>query len=224
LKKTFFLLFVLILFVLSDHSFAQAVASKFTDINLEVYKKQSLLQDTTRPVTKRKSFSLGGIFISAGTGLNVPLKKFYENSTPAFGILGRLEYSSYSIFPFVTGGVVTYFSYIGDDEFKSLNLLSSYRTKILSYGLSIEYTLSKLLNSSYTIPFVTVDVKSNNIKREYDDKASITDLPRTESKISIGGGVGFTLFVLDFYVKYNYMKDLSNFGVYTKIKFPVIRF
>jgi hypothetical protein len=224
LKKPFFLLFVLFLFVLTDHSFAQTVDNTFTDINLKVNKKQSLLQDTTRPVTKRKSFSLGGIFISAGTGLSVPLKKFYENSIPTFGILGRLEYSSYTIFPFVIGGEVTYFSYNGDDEFKTLNLLSNYRTKILSYGLSIEYTLSKLLNSSYTIPFVAIDVKSNNIKREYDDNASFVDLPRTESKISIGGGVGFTLFVLDFYVKYNYMKDLSNFGVYTKIKFPVIRF
>lgn len=224
MKKTFFLLFVLISFVLNYSSFAQSAKNIFSDINLELSKKQSLLQDTTKPVTQRKKFSLGGIFISAGTGLNVPLKKFYENSTPTFGILGRLEYSSYSIFPLIFGGEVTYFSYNGDDEFKTLNLLSNFRTKILSYGLSIEYTLSKLLNSSYTIPFVTVDVKSNNIKREYDEDASFTDLPRTESKISIGGGIGFTLFVLDFYVKYNYMKDLSNFGVYTKIKFPVIRF
>lgn len=185
--------------------------------------------DTTEPVVqkkeiKRKKISLGGIFLSAGTGLSIPLKKFNENSNPAFGLLGRLEYSTYKIFPLVIGGEVTYFSYNGADLFKTTNLLNTFKTKILSYGITLEYTLSKLLNSSYTIPFVMLDVKINSIKREYDAGHTFSDLPAKDSKISVGAGFGFTLFVLDFYLKYNYMKDQNNFGVYTKIKFPIIRF
>jgi len=223
------LLFVALL-IAANNGFAQDVKYNNPLLKQNVIKKNFTgLLDTTKPVTQktqtlRRKVSLGGIFISAGTGLNVPLTQFYDNSTPTFGIIGRLEYSSYTIFPFVIGGEVTYFSYNGSDEFKTLNILSNYKTKILSFGLSFEYTLSKVLNSSYTIPFITIDVKSNSIKRDYDADSTLADLPRTDSKISVGAGFGFTLFVLDFYVKYNYMKNLSNFGVYTKIKIPIIRF
>lgn len=182
-------------------------------------------QDTTKPNEKKtRSFSLHGIFLSIGGGLSVPLSDFNSYSNVSYGILGRIEYSSTVIFPFVIGGEVDYFSYGGYDLFKTLHLLNSLDTKILSYGLNIEYTLSRLLNSSYTVPFLTIDVKNNIVKREYDENVNIEELQRKQTKVSIGAGFGFTLFVFDFVVKYNYMKTLSNIGVYTKVKIPVIRF
>lgn len=190
----------------------------------QVYDKKLNFQDTTKPKKSAKNFSLHGIFISAGGGLSVPISDFNSYSNATFGILGRLEYSSTTIFPFVIGGEVDYFSYNGYDLYKTLHVLSGLTTKIFSYGLNIEYTFSKILNSSYTIPFLTVDVKNNVIKREYDDNVTIEELQRKQTKVSIGAGFGFTLFVFDFYVKYNYMKTISNIGIYTKIKFPLIRF
>jgi hypothetical protein len=190
-----------------------------------LYGSSNTFQDTTKPKQKKaKGFSLHGIFLSIGGGLSVPLSDFNAYSNVSYGILGRLEYSSTVIFPFVVGGEVDYFSYGGYDLYKTLHLLNNLDTKILSYGLSIEYTLSRLLNSSYTTPFLALDVKNNIIKREYDDNVTIDELPRKQTKISVGAGAGFTLFVFDFVIKYNYMKTLSNIGVYTKIKFPIIRF
>jgi hypothetical protein len=172
-------------------------------------------------VTKK---SISALFLSFGGGIAVPLSPFKDNSDVTFGILGRLEFASTSIFPFVISGEVDYFSFNGADEFKTTNLLNSYKTKILSVGLNIEYSLTKLIRSSFTMPFLTVDVKNNIIKREYDDTRTLTDLPREETKISVGAGVGFTVFILDFYVKYNHMKNNSFIGVYTKTKIPVIKF
>ena len=186
--------------------------------------KTKFWQDTTKPKIKAKTFSLAGFFLSVGGGLSVPVAGFNRNSNVAFGPLGRLEFSSTGIFPLIIGGEINYFSYTGDDQFKTLNILTNYKTKILSYGLSLEYTFSKVLNSSYTIPFICIDVKNNMVKREYDDAAALEDLPREETRISVGAGFGFTLFVFDFYVKYNYLKSLSNVGVYTKIKIPIIKF
>ncbi len=183
------------------------------------------LPDTTKkpPVTGKK-FKAGAIFISVGTGLNVPVKDFNVNSKATFGLLGRLEYSSTSIFPFVFGGEISYWSYIPDDQFLTLNTLSTFRTKILSLGLSIEYSFARIFNSPYSIPFLTLDVKTNRIKREIDVGRTLAGLPPTDSKISVGAGIGVTLFVFDFYIKYNFMKELSNFGAYAKVKFPLIRF
>jgi hypothetical protein len=185
--------------------------------------KSFLLDDSTKKPVTLKNVSLGGIFLSLGTGLSVPLRNFNINSNYAFGIFGRLEYSSTKIYPLVFGGEVSYFSYSGNDDFKTINILKAFTTRILGYGLTIEYSLSRLLHTSYSMPFITIDIKNNTIKREYDDAVTFTDLPRQESRISFGAGVGFTLFVLDFYVKYNFMKDMSNFGVFAKLKFPIIR-
>jgi len=230
LKKSVLKIFVLLLTVslLTSFSFAQLktdMPSYFFKQKSEVKNTNSnLLQDTSKPKIKTKGFSLSGFYISAGGGLSVPVAEFNQNSDVGFGYLGRLEYSSTSIFPLIIGGEVNYFTYQGADQFKTLNLLTGYKTKILSYGLSLEYTLSKLLNSSYTIPFFTIDVKNNVIKREYDDGAILEGLPREETKISVGAGGGFTLFIFDFVIKYNYMKSISNVGVYAKIKIPVIKF
>lgn len=224
--KIFILLFIVS--ILPAISFSQLKSDKplysLKQLNENNQTAFSLLQDTTKPKIKTKKFSLSGFFISVGGGLSVPVAEFNQNSDVSFGILGRLEFSSTSIFPLIIGGEINYFTYPGADLFKTLNVLDGYKTNILSFGLSLEYTLSKLLNSSYTIPFIAVDVKNNIIKREYDDKAELDGLLREETKISIGAGGGFTLFVFDFVIKYNYMKSLSNIGVYTKIKIPVIRF
>ncbi|MGH2574198.1 MAG: hypothetical protein ACRDFC_00705 [Ignavibacteria bacterium] len=180
--------------------------------------------DTVKGSPKFRKVSIGGIFISVGTGLNIPLGEFNNNSNPVFGLLGRIEYSSTSIFPLVIGGEVTYFGYNGEDEFKALNLLSGFSTRIISYGLTADFSLSNYLGSTYTIPFITADIKYNSIKREISPAARLQNLPESESKFSGGLGLGFTLFIFDFYVKYTYMKDVSTFGAFTKIKIPAIRF
>jgi hypothetical protein len=217
---------IIAVWLFSGLSFAQFKTDKPVYLlkQKNTVKQSILMQDTTRPKIKSKRFSLSGFFVSVGGGLSVPVSGFNENSDVSFGLLGRLEFSSTSIFPLIIGGEVNYFIYPGADQFKTLNVITGFKTRVLSYGLSLEYTLSKLLNSSYTIPFFAIDVKNNTIKREYDDNASLEGLPREETRFSVGAGGGFTLFVFDFVIKYNYMKSLSNIGVYTKIKIPVIRF
>jgi hypothetical protein len=211
---------ILLLTLISNTTYSQIL---YKNNKSDAEGKTILPQDTTKQVTKEKKISLGGIFLSAGTGISVPIHSFQEYSNVSFGILSRLEYSSSAIFPFVIGAEIDYFKYIGSDNYKTINLLAGLQTKIFSYGLTIEYVLSKLFSSSYTIPYLTLDVKNNSINREYDLTADLP-LSRKESKISIGFGFGFTLFIFDFYTKYNYMKDVSNFGVYMKVKIPVIRF
>lgn len=179
--------------------------------------------DTLKPVKKTKVFSIGGIFLSVGAGLNVPVADFFQNSSPAFGLLGRLEYSSTKIFPVIVGGEINYFVFNGNDEFKNTNLLTTFKTRYLSLGLNIEYSLSGFIKSTYSIPFISVDVKYNIIKREISPATVLNNLPEKENRVSIGIGAGITLFIFDFYVKYNYMKTGATFGAYTKVKFPLFK-
>ena len=223
------LILPLVLLILTVNTYSQKQNRPVLS-NLQKYTLQNSKGDQTityadslqkKLVPKR---NISALFLGLGGGIAVPMSKFSETANPTFGLLGRLEFSSTGIFPFVIGGEVNYYSYNSPDEFRTINLLSSYRTKILSFGLNIDYSLSKLFRSSFTMPFISVDVKSNNIKRDFDENRSFEGLPLTESKVSVGAGIGFTLFILDFSVKYNYMKDNSFISVTTKTKFPVIRF
>ena len=216
------LIIALTVFAVGTSSLSQTRENKLKLIN-KSFNEKSVFADSLNKNLKH-SKSISALFLSVGGGISVPLSPFKTSSGVTFGILGRIEFSSHGIFPFVIGGEVTYFSYAGADEFKTVNLLTNFKTTILSYGLNIEYSLAKILRSSFTMPFLTVDIKSNNIKREYDESRNFEDLPREETKISVGAGFGFTLFIFDFYAKYNYMKDNSHVGVYTKTKIPVIRF
>jgi hypothetical protein len=217
------LLIILIAALISANSYSQGFTKP--DLHLSsgsIMHKVSYADSLKKNLVTKRSIS--ALFIGLGGGLGVPVSKFSETANPVFGILGRLEFSSTGIFPFVIGGEVNYYSFNSPDIFRTVNLLSSYRTKILAIGLNIDYSLSKLISSPFTMPFLSVDVKSNNIKRDFDVERSFEELPATESKISVGAGVGFTVFIFDFSVKYNYMKDNSFVAVTTKTKFPIIRF
>ena len=197
------------------------------NLNINQDIKKVTTRSTLADSLKKNTFTrkpISAIFLGIGGGLAIPTAVFSETANPAFGFLGRLEFSSTGIFPLVIGGEINYYSFNSPDEFKTTNRYTNYKTKILTIGLNIDYSLSKLVSSSFTMPFVSVDIKTNNINREYDEGREGESLPIREQKISFGAGIGFTVFVLDFMVKYNYMKDNPFVSVTTKIKFPVIRF
>lgn len=216
-----FIIFVFAGFYLSSSAVFTQTKIDYSKLYQENSKTTFADSVTKKLVTKK---TISAIFLGLGGGLGIPLSPFKNNSNVTFGALGRVEFGSTAIFPFVIGVELDYFSYPGADEFETQNLINSLKTKILSYGLNIEYSMAKLVRSSFTTLFLTADVKNNQINREYDSDTNFVDLPREESKISFGGGIGFTLFIFDIYGKYNYMKGNSNIGVYIKTKFPVIRF
>ncbi|MCX7877769.1 MAG: hypothetical protein N2510_03910 [Ignavibacteria bacterium] len=217
-KSVKYFLFIIII------SQSLAYSQKFSSLSDENYFADYYLNSDTLKKKVKYSKQISGLFISAGTGLSVPVSDFSNSANPSFGITGRIEYASTSIFPLVIGADVSYFTHNAPDEFKTGNLLNNFKTKILSAGLNIEYCLINILRSSFTIPFFVLDVKYNIMKREYDENRQLENIQKEENKVSIGTGIGFTMFIFDFYGKYHYMKNSSYIGFYVKTKIPVIRF
>jgi len=85
--------------------------------------------------------------------------------------------------------------------------------------------LTRVFKSAYLIPFISADVKYSLVQREVVPTSNRPpELAAKDNSISAGFGIGFTLFIFDFYAKYIYSKKTTNFSVFTKVKFPVIRF
>ena len=220
------LLILLINFLFCSFVFSQNL--KYNELSFHSIKstgKIALQQDSTRNESTTKKISIGGIFLSAGFGLSIPLAQFNSTSNSKFGLLGRVEYSSTTIFPFVIGGEISYFSYSGADNYLTQNFLNTFQSKIFGAGLVIDFALSRFLKSYYTNPFVTLTLKSNSINRVISGNGTtLPNVPTHERKTSVGLGLGFTIFVVDLYLQYTYMKDLTSIGIFSKIKIPVIRF
>jgi hypothetical protein len=165
-----------------------------------------------------------GLFLSAGFGADIPFSDFADNSSTALCLGARLEYSSLKIYPFVIGLSYQFQDNEGSDDFKTMNLLNGLKTTIHSVGLGFDVILNKYLKSSYTIPFLILEVKYLMVKREINPETALPDLLREESVIGFSGGLGFTLYVFDIYGTYTHAKNYSSFAVKTRFRIPVLRF
>jgi len=166
----------------------------------------------------------GGIFISPVLGAEFPTRDFVSNSKYAFCIGGKLEYASLDIYPFVIGASIQYQNHSGSDDFKTKYLLNSLSTKLTSYGISIDLLLNKYLKSSFTIPFVFLEAKMLNVKKEASPENNYPGFKSTDSKIGYGIGGGFTLYIFDIYGTYFYAKEYSTVSIKTRFRFPLIKF
>lgn len=165
-----------------------------------------------------------GLFLSVGLGADIPFSDFADNSSTALCLGARIEYSALKIYPFVAGVSYQYQSNEGNDDFKTVNLLNGMNTTIHSFGLGFDVNLNKYLKSSFTIPFLLLEVKYLMTKREINPESALPDLLREESVIGFSGGLGFTLYVFDIYGTYTHAKNYSSFAVKTRFRIPILKF
>jgi hypothetical protein len=129
-----------------------------------------------------------------------------------------------SIYPIVIGATIQYQNHDGADDFKTLYLINTMSTKITSFGISVDMLLNKYLKSSFTIPFIFLEARSVNVKREVSPPENHPNLKATDNTIGFGGGAGFTLYIFDIYLTYFSAKEYSTISLKTRFKFPLIKF
>lgn len=166
----------------------------------------------------------GGLFIAPVIGFDFPVQEFANNSVATFDYGVKLEIAHSIIYPFIIGGIFQYQSHEGTEELKTTNFLSTFKTDITSFGGTIDILLNKYIRSDFTIPFITLEVKVMNIKREIAPEQFNPGFSTTDNVIGFTGGLGFTLYIFDIYPSYTYAGDYSTFGIKTRFRFPIIKF
>lgn len=183
-----------------------------------------LQKDTTKQEIVPKNVNPGGIFISPGIGVEIPFLKFADNSNMAFSIGGRIEYSTFKLYPFVFEVSYSYQKFSGGDEYKTKNLLNSLNTKVHNIGLGCDVILNKYLKQTFTIIFANVELKYLLVKREISPENAVLDIKNEDSVFGVSGGLGFTLYIFDIFGTYTYAKEYSHFSIKTRFRLPLIRF
>lgn len=166
----------------------------------------------------------GGIFAAPLFGLSIPIQKLNLNSTSAINFGIRIEYASIHIYPVVIGISVQTQNFKGSDNFKTMNLLDDFQTKVTSFGLGADILLNKYLKTSFTLPFLTIEGKYITVKRIILPDKTIPEIKPDDSLLGFSMGLGFTLYIFDVYGNYTFAKDYSNAALQLRFHIPVLKF
>lgn len=200
---------------------------KIIIINLLLFSSMLFGQgkDTLLTLKPKKDYSSpGGIFITPSLGMEIPMSGISGNSNMALSLGAKLEYSSIKIYPFVLGVTFQVNNHNGSEEFKTINLLNTYTTKITSFGVSVDFLLAKFLKTKFTVPFFILEGKYFQIQREISPEKELEGILKDESGIGVTAGAGFTLYIFDIIGTYSYFEKNSTIGFKTRIRVPIIKF
>jgi len=192
----------------------------FTSTILFGQGKDTLL--TSKP--KIDYSSPGGIFITPSLGMEIPMAGISGNSNMALSLGAKLEYSSIKIYPFILGLSFQVNNHNGSEEYKTINLLNTFTTKITSIGVSVDFLLAKYLKTKFTVPFFLLEGKYFQIQREISPEKDLDGIIKEESGFGVTAGAGFTVYIFDIIGTYSYFQKNSTLGFKTRIRVPVIKF
>ena len=165
-----------------------------------------------------------GIFVAPLFGLSIPIQKLHQNSTSAFNYGVRLEFASIHIYPIVIGVSFQSQKFKGSDNYKTMNLLNDFQTKVTTFGLGVDVLLNKYLKTSFTLPFITIEGKYIKVTRTILPDIELPDIKKDDSVMGASVGLGFTLFIFDVYGNYTYAKDYSNIAMQLRLHLPLLKF
>jgi len=182
-------------------------------------------KDTLETFKIKKDYSIpGGIFITPSLGMEVPIIGISSNSNLALSLGAKLEYSSLNIYPFVIGLSFQVNNHNGTEEYKTINLLNTFKTKITSIGLSVDFLLAKYLKTKFTVPFIVLEGKYFKIQREISPEKELPGVLKEESGFGVTAGAGFTVYIFDLVGTYSYFEKNSTIGFKTRIRVPILKF
>ena len=226
MKKEFIIILIFTSICYSNSLYSQFINKQYQNIFQPKDTLKSVQSKDSVKSILRKSDSNkpGGIFLVPTIGFVFPVKEFKNNSKTGINLGIKLEFASIKIYPLVIGISYNVTKTKGSDEYKTVNLLTAFDTKITSFGGGVDVILSKFLHSNFTIPYIILEGTYYKIKRTVTP-TSLTFNPKTEdSFFGITGGFGVTLYIFDIYLKYNFAKEFTNISANLRIRFPVVKF
>lgn len=206
---------LLTLFLLSS-----VIASAQTSLRYTLYEGRDTVP------SQRSSFSTvkaNGLFIAPFVGLDYPVKEYAGNSKYGIAFGAKIEYGSFAIYPFVPYVFVQSQTNPGNDVYKTVNLLNSLDTKIISAGGGAYFLINKYLNMNFTMPFLIAEFRYMSVTREISPESPQLGLIN-ESIIAGACGFGFTLHIFDISGIYNIAKNYSSITARVQFHFPLVKF
>jgi hypothetical protein len=165
-----------------------------------------------------------GIFISFGVGPRLPVNYFANSSEVGYGFDVEISYTDNEFAPIFLFGRIGFDQYPGAQSYYETTDYSNYSTNILPFSVGARYYLPPLVeNVVLFMPVVEVSANYDYLQKLHQFKSASGKSNYLEniSKSGFSAGVGFSMFLMELMVYYNYMQTNQYLSVDLKVRLPL---
>ncbi|MDR3628368.1 MAG: hypothetical protein P4L45_16105 [Ignavibacteriaceae bacterium] len=165
-----------------------------------------------------------GVFISVGVGPRLPVSSFASSTDIGYGFDVEIDYSDNEFFPVFLFGKIGFDQYPGAQSYYESTDYSNFSTNSLPISLGAKYYFPPLVeNIVLFMPVVEFSANYEYMQKLHQFKPASGKSNNLEdiSKLGFSAGAGFSMFMLEIMVSYNYLQNNQYISADLKVRLPL---
>lgn len=165
-----------------------------------------------------------GVFLAIGVGPRLPVSAFSNQSDLGYGFNIEISYTDNEYLPFFIFAKAGFEQYPGSPDFYQTSDYNNFSTTSFPVALGTRYYFPPILeNVVLLIPIVEVSANYTFLSRLHQFKPTSAKNNYTEelSKFGISVGGGFSMFLMELVLNYNYFETIQYVGLDIKVRLPL---
>jgi hypothetical protein len=165
-----------------------------------------------------------GLFMSVGVGPRAPVGDFSENQNIGIGADFSMSYTNSDFLPVFFYANVGFMNFPGKQTFYKNSDYSSLTTNVILLNGGVKYFWPPLIEDIFLLmPFIEAGASAGYFEKGHVFKTDSNKRNFTENNIKTGFqvGGGFSMFMMDVQVSYNYFHNNQFLAFNLRVRIPI---
>lgn len=165
-----------------------------------------------------------GVFISVGVGPRLPVSSFASSTDIGYGFDVEIAYSDNEFLPVFLFGKIGFDQYPGAQSYYESTDYSNFSTNVLPISIGARYYFPPLVeNILLFMPVVEFSADYDYLQKlhQFKPASGKSNYLEDVSKLGFSAGAGFSMFMLEIMVSYNYLQNNQYISADLKVRLPL---
>lgn len=165
-----------------------------------------------------------GLFMSVGVGPRFPIGDFSENQNVGIGADFSFSYTNSDFLPVFFYGSIGYMNFPGKQSFYKTSDYSSLTTNVIVLNGGIKYFWPPLIEDIFLLmPFIEAGASIGYFEKGhvFKEESGIGNFTEDNFKTGFQVGGGFSMFMMDVLVSYNYLHNNQYLSFSLRVRIPI---
>jgi hypothetical protein len=165
-----------------------------------------------------------GIFLAIGVGPRLPVSSFSNQSDLGYGFNLEISYTDNEYLPIFLFAKAGFEQYPGSSDFYQASDYNNFSTTLFPVSIGARYYFPPILESIVLlIPIAEASFNYTFLSRLHQFKPTSVKNNFTEemSKFGVSIGGGFSMFLMEIVLVYNYFETIQYLGLDIKVRLPL---
>jgi hypothetical protein len=166
-----------------------------------------------------------GVFLAIGVGPRLPVSAFSNQSDLGYGFNIEISYTDNEYLPIFLFAKAGFEQYPGSPDFYQASDYNNFSTTSFLVSAGARYYFPPILeNVVLLIPIVEMSGNYTFLSRLHQFKPTSLKNNYTEelSKFGVSVGGGFSMFLMELVINYNYFETIQYVGLDIKVRLPLL--